>query len=330
MSYSINQLKSKAIPLPITQEALMIARTFANSQPTESKWSEVYFNTLAVCLVNNYMEMMQIPTDLKSSDICNPLFRLCENVADLKLSGLGHLECRPVKPISLSEQVTVLCELPEEMPSDRIGCIIVEIDQSARSANLLGFVKNINMSSGELSSTQLFYMDEFVEYVEELREKPTSKASSPVPLLRQWFENTFESSWQPIEALLTRRSSDLAFRSAVTSDVLSNIGRVGRAKLIELASQLITESLILVIELMPPQNNSEIEIIVKVYPATGQIYLPPGLQIMMVDEAGVVKMAAQSSSNTPWIQFEFSCFPSESFSVQFVLSDIEVNEQVIV
>lgn len=167
MSYTINQLKNKSIPMPITSAARMIAESAASEQPTPSKKRQVYLNTLAVCVVNNYMQMMGIPTELKASNSWNPVVRICSDVSDLKLAELGHIECRPISPVSLTEPVTALFDFPEDMPDDRIGCMVVEFDEVQGEASLLGFAKKV--SSGEsLSIAQLFHMDDFGEYFEEL------------------------------------------------------------------------------------------------------------------------------------------------------------------
>ena len=68
MVHSINTIKAKSIPLSITQAAFKRAQQFARLQPTKEKKCWVYFNTLAVCVVNDYMQMIGIPTDLQASD----------------------------------------------------------------------------------------------------------------------------------------------------------------------------------------------------------------------------------------------------------------------
>lgn len=89
--------EEKLIPMPITQSAQQIALQFASEQPNEPKALQVYLNTLAVCAVNNYLRIMDVPTDLTASDSWNPVLRLAADVADLWVIGLGRLECRPVE-----------------------------------------------------------------------------------------------------------------------------------------------------------------------------------------------------------------------------------------
>ena len=312
--------------MPITQESLGIAQMFAAEQPTLSKRRQVYLNTLAVCIVNSYMELMQIPTELKASDSWHPVLRLCGDMADLKLAELGHLECRPIKSIPLSEAVTVLCDLPEELPDERIGCMVVEIDEVRRRANLLGFAKIV--SSGELLSNQLFHMDDFGEYLEELRAEKV-KPSKELVNLRQWFQNIFEAAWQPAEALLDRNSGDLAsgFRSASLSTSKSDLKR---AKLIKISGKLVDESVVLVVVLNPLPPTTEIRIRVEVHATGVQSYLPPQLHIRLIDQAGIAVMVAQARSDNSSIQFEFRAEAGERFSVQLVLSDVDVIEDFVI
>lgn len=334
MSYTIHQLKEKAIPLPITQVALMVAGMFASEQPTPSKKRQVYLNTLAVYIVNNYMEMMHISTNLKQGDSWHPSIRLCADVSDLKLTELGHLECRPISPVSLTEPATVLCALPEEMPDDRIGCIVVEINEERREANLLGFAKTV--SSGELLSiAQLLHMDEFREYLEDL--SISNKSMEPpkkLVNLSQWLQNIVESGWQPPNNLLRKKSDNLALgvRSA-PAEALSS--RVKQAKLIEfrselLESQLIPQSVVLVIVVIPLNKTAQIRIKVEIYPISVQTYLPAQLQISILDASREVVMTGKTKSENEDLRFRFRGEPGERFSVKLTLGDVDVIENFLI
>src|ERR687886_2996272 len=96
MIYTNRSPQDLSILMPITQESLQFAQQFANEQPTPEKALQVYLNTLAVCTMNNYLRIMDIPTDLTASDSWNPVVRLAADVADLWVVGMGRLECRPI------------------------------------------------------------------------------------------------------------------------------------------------------------------------------------------------------------------------------------------
>ncbi|MCY7390786.1 MAG: DUF1822 family protein, partial [Leptolyngbyaceae cyanobacterium CAN_BIN12] len=123
-----------ALPLPITQIIRQTAQEFANQQPNPQKLEQVRLNTLAVLVVHNYLQLMEIPSSLTASDSWNRVLRLCADMADLQVLGLGRLECRPVLPNQ------TLCRVPPETWSDRIGYVVVELDEAAESAQLLRFV----------------------------------------------------------------------------------------------------------------------------------------------------------------------------------------------
>jgi len=163
MIHSIKHILEQSIPLPITTASIQIARQFANQQPTPEKQAEVYLNTLAISAVNDYMQMMDIPTDLKASDSWNPAIRLYTDVADLTLTGLGRLECRPVKVDDLQK---LTYYLPPDVPEDRIGVVVVAIDDRDRQATLLGFAKTV--TTGNLPISQLQTLDDLLVYLEYL------------------------------------------------------------------------------------------------------------------------------------------------------------------
>ena len=120
--------------IPIPMEAHDYAQKFAAQQPDSEKKTQVYLNTLVVYAVDNFLKMMDIKTDLEASDFWNPAIRFYQNVADLVVVDRGKLECRFVLP----EQDKI--ELPLEVFEDRIGYILVRLDQSLQFGEILGFL----------------------------------------------------------------------------------------------------------------------------------------------------------------------------------------------
>ena len=155
---------SDFLALPITQSARQTAQTFRQQQSTPEKAKQVYLNTLAVWAVKDYLSMMEIPCNLEASDSWNPVIRLCADIADLVVSGIGRLECRPILPQA------VTCALPPEVWSDRIGYLVVVIDEEHRQACLLGFTPSVSTDSIPLNQLQpleslLAHISEFVPAV---------------------------------------------------------------------------------------------------------------------------------------------------------------------
>ncbi len=172
-----------AVPLPITQAARTNAQQFANQQPTAEKAEQVRLNTLAVWVVNEYLQMMDIATDLTASDSWNPVMRLFADVADLAMPNVGRLECRPVGTFDYT------CFIPPETWEERVGYVVVQIDESLQEAKLLGFVPHI--SSEELPLNQLQPPEAFIEHLGQLRQSPASTLVN----LNQWIVGIFESSY---------------------------------------------------------------------------------------------------------------------------------------
>ena len=345
MTRTINHILEKSIPLPITSAAVRIARQFADQQPTPEKQQQVYFNTLAVCAVHDYMQMMDIPTDLKASDSWNPTKQVYHDAADLKLTGLGHLECRPMKAACLQKSAQSICYIPPEIPDDRIGILVVAIDDLRREATLLGFVEKT--ATSELSINQLQTIDDFLEYLERL-ESPIVAPVATVNL-SQWFQNIFAAGWQSLEALL---SSNAAFVSATrwggsdrslptNNKTLSastlkcfeqrdaTKSSIKAAKLIDLGIQLGNQSLVLLMALTS-EENEKVGISVQVHPVKEK-FLPPHLRLVMLSQAGEIVQEVASRSQDNFIQLRrFKTQSGTCFSIQLHLDDLNITEDFTV
>lgn len=305
MINNTKKIEEKSIPVSITQAALRMARQFADQQPTQEKKEQVYLNTLAVCVVNDYMEMMEIPTNLRASDSWNPAMHLYADVADLKLTGLGYLECRPVRE-------GTLCYIPPEVPDDRTGVVVVKIDAELQEATLLGFTKTVR--TGELSISQLQTVDDLLEHLDRL-ERNQDEVS-----LSQWLQNIFEVGWQSVEEILAPKAPLLAFRYR---------HRVTRGKLIDLGIQLPGQAVALVVTLTS-ETEVQIHIKVQVYPTGEQAYLPPNLTLKVLEGEGVAVMGARTGSANTHMTLEFSARLGERFSVRVELGDISITDNFVV
>ena len=326
MNNSTENIREKSIPLPITTAALRLAQKFSNLDGVTApeKKEQVYFNTLAVCAVKDYMEMMDIPTDLNASDSWNAAMRLYTDAADLKLTQLGHLECRPLKSGKF-------CYIPLEIPDDRIGLVAVEIDIKRQEATLLGFMKTA--SAGDLAVEKLQTFDKFLQHLEGL--EPTSKTVQ----LRQWLHNIFDAGWQSVEDILMPKEPNLAFR----------YGRaVVRGKIIDLTADISGKASATidsfqekrnlwrgVIEPAPavallvaiePTTDTETNIKVQVHPAGGADSLPLNLTLKVIDGEGTTVMEACAGKGNGCMTLEFAADRGECFSVVVKLKELCIAE----
>ena len=226
-----------SIPLWITQSAHHQADVFARQQPSPQKAEQVYRNTLAVCVVNSYLKLLGIQTDVTASDSWNAVIRLASDVADLVVVGHGQLECRAVSPGAET------CSVPLESQCDRLGYVVVRLDND-QEATLLGFVDQVD--SETLHLKELSPISELPHHLAQ---------QQPMVHLRQWLEGIYHLDWQAPETLL--RPKQLALRHPQA--------KFQRAKLIELNLNSEHRDVILLFSVMP--EHDVLSIRVQLHPA---------------------------------------------------------------
>ncbi|MDZ7959845.1 MAG: DUF1822 family protein [Aulosira sp. DedQUE10] len=322
MTNTTYQPHNFAVPLPIAQVARTTAQKFASQQPTPEKATQVRLNTLAVWVVNEYLQMMEIATDLTASDSWNPVMRLFADVADLAMPAFGRLECRPVGVLENT------CSVPPETWEERIGYVVVQIDESLQEARLLGFVPSV--AAQELPLSQLQSPEAFIEHLGQLRQSPTSTLVN----LSRWFAGLFESGWQSVEALWNVQEPQLAyaFRSPETFEQEMHKQQetiTRRAKLMDFGIQIANKPLMLIVELCP-QSDEKTHIRLQLHPTGNLLYLPLGVQLTVLDESGAVFLEAQARSADNYIQLQFRGDTREIFSVKVALNDISITEQFVI
>ncbi len=311
------QLDDFALTLPITQEARKTAHSFANQQLSTEKAAQVRLNTLAVWVVNDYLHLMNIPTELKTSAIWNQVLRYCANVADLELPTIGRLECRPV----LANQE--ICYVPPETWEERIGYVVVEIDDSYQEARLLGFTRST--ATEELSLSELEPVEILIEHLGKLRQ---------IVNLSQWFSGIFEAGWQSIESLwnMPEYTPACAFRGVQTLErntVQPPNQLASRAKLIDLGLQIHQQPMMLIVELTPTINQ-QTNIYIQLYATGNQVHLPEGIKLTVLDESGEVFLAAQARRKDNYIQLEFRGKAREQFSIVIGLDNAKFVETFMI
>ena len=336
MNPKVETLKTFSIPMPITQKAKLIAREFSCEQPTPQAAERVYRNTLAVCAVNNYLRILGVPTDLSAGDSWSPTVRLVVDVADLEVMGLGRLECRPIQGARIRDEgrgnprdalesgasdlarsflPDAVCDIPREVQDDRIGYVVVGLDDLQEEATLLGFTQTVTTSTLPLSELQP--MDRLLEH---LASSENAIAREPaVVVLSQWLEKIFEESWQAVESFFDPLQPELAFRWRSES--------VRRAKQIELGSP--SQSVALIVYLVST-DESKMDIRVEVRPTQGQTYLPPGLRLMLLDEGEEAVMDAQARNENQNIQFDFRGEIGDRFRIKVALGNDSITESFVI
>jgi len=370
---NLQMLNETVLPMPITRKAIQTAEQFAAAIPNPQKSEQVYLNTLAVQAVHDYLQLMGIDTNLQQSDSWNPVVRMCEDVADLMVTGLGKLECRPIlsdilpalkTPIQSS--TVPLCPIPIEVQDERIGYVVVDINQQTKRATLLGFTKTAG--TGELFWHQLESVDALLDHLETLTQpqvrlsqwlenvfatdwqdvesllETTTNPSSPQPQgsqlnLGQWFERIFDEGWQAIEQFFGAKPNlQPQFRGEL--DSITPRGERGlqllpeadvmRAKLLDLGLQLGTKMIALLVALTQ-ETDGRISLFVQVYPAMGESYLSPHLKLILQSDPGEVLQEVESRGQDICIQLRpFKVEPGTHFSLQVILGEISITESFVV
>jgi Protein of unknown function (DUF1822) len=316
-----------AVPLPITQATLQLAERFARQQPTSQKAEQIRLNTIAVSIVNDYLHLMGLSTDLAIGDSWNPVMRLCADVADLAVVGAGKLECRSILTDPIQAEPT--CPVPPETWDDRVGYVVVAIDEAAGEAKLLGFAEQ---AEEELSLNALQSPEALLDHLELLRSADQSAQSADqradqravaIANLSRWLQNQVEAGWQTVESLLSPAQPAYGFRSV---EAIPSENPIRRAKLIDLAIRL-PDPVVLVVELEPTTHQTQIRL--QVHPAH-QAHLPADLRLTILDEDGNTFLEAQSRGADNYLQLQFSGLPGERFGVQVAIADARVVEQFVI
>ena len=307
-----------AITLPITGEMRQIASNFAAQQPTKEKAQQVMLNTLAVSVVNNYLSMLGIATNLANSDSWNPVLQICSNVADLEISGVGKLECRPI--INAAD----ICPIPPDVRELRIGYVVVQLDNSGKKAAILGYTPQV--TTEDLVLDNLRPPEALIDHLHELQE------SSSLINLGQWFSNIIETGWEAVEKLLNPqqitpaiglRSTELLQSNLSESELVKNW--VSKAKLINLGLYFNKRNLVLLVKINAEENGN-IAVTLQVHPSPNDLYLPEGLKLKVIEASGEIFMEAQARSRDNYTQLQFTGQPEEFFTVEMILDDLKFSE----
>lgn len=337
------------ITLPITTEFHCAADSFAKHCPVPAKAEQIRRNTLAVCAVNAYLELMEIPTRLSESDSWSPMMQMMSDVADLKVPGLGTLSCRAISPGDET------CYVPPEAWVDRAGYVAIVLDESSRQATLLGFTKTVTEQE-QVPLSQFMPIETLIDLVHELQSVEASSeiaqslaaAHARVVQLGQWFrteaEGLAESGWLAVEKLMDPDQMGLAFRTIRINDRTDerptvNVSRVKQVSLGIQSGQPLQVALVIQLMRDAPdtafqgnptranqQNSLTTNILLQVRPLGASLVLPEGVILNVLGEQGNVFMSATSRSMDNCIQLQLSGQTGEQFSVQILMAEASFEE----
>lgn len=313
----MNNIEENFLSLPISNQYRGIARSVASQQLLPEVAERLKRNTLAVLVMHDYLEMMGISTSLQTSDSWHPVVRICADVADLEIEGIGKLECRSLQ---LGEST---CYVPPEVWEDRIGYVVVQFEENLRSARLLGFVKQV--STEFIALNRLEPIENLCMAIAALRESSQQNFGSnkAIVSLSNWLQNLFESGWEEIENLLDSKQSQYAYRTKEISkslrNNLTNSEEIRRGILFELGVTT-PKYLLALIATISPKGQNEIDIRLSLYPIS-EAFLPELIELVVLDDAGNEFLKGQARSVDNYINIQFSGSIGERFSIRVSLDD---------
>lgn len=302
-SVADSQAFSIYLPVAAHQKAEQHRQLQSNAQRGE----QVYFNALAIYVVNYYLRCLGIPTDWAAGNSRNLAKIPFLDVADLMINGVGRLECRPVLL-----KATAL-EISMETWSDRIGYIAVQFSDTLKEARILGFISTTQES---MPLRELWSLEAFIFYLGQLSQSPVS--------LRQWLTSVVNQGWQLLYQILTLTQLANAFRSR-------NQIEMTREQVVDLGLQMGKQSLALALTVTAADeltDATEVEVWARAYPV-GQDYLLPRVQLIVGDEAGI-HLESCSRDADDFVQQEFMALSGEAFSVTIALADARLTKTFMV
>jgi Protein of unknown function (DUF1822) len=352
-----------AITIPITATDRSRAHRFAKQQPTQVRAEQVYRNAIAVLVTHRCLHWLGIAADLDGSNIWNPLNCWLEDVADLYVPELeGWLECLSIRPGDTT------CLIPEDPTCERIGYVVVQLDDAYREGQVLGFMAS---ASTHLTVSDLQPLESLIDRL-------------PTPVnLGEWLNQRFGQDWQPRKELLNRlkeslnRSKDQAneikrrvkqlyFKQAnggeIPKAVLSAEPEIALVHLIQTtqedeirwqAAELLWQvnswhpacpvisakdlglyleghTVALMVGVLPKVAESRL-ILLRLYPFESEFHLPPGLKLEVLDATGNQELfQVESRQQDDYIQFKFTGEVGDRFNVRLTLNNASFTEAFLI
>ena len=319
-------IHEQGITLPLATEYRQIAQQFAQRCPFPEKALQIRQNTLAVCAVHAYLQLMDIPTCVEEGDSWNPLMQMMADVADLRVPGVGVFSCRAIAPDATT------CYVPPEDWHSRAGYIAVAIDEAAHQATLLGFTPTVD-DTEQVPLSNFAPLETLIDRVHTLQtstlQTSTLQASAPTAItyLNQWVQDTVAAGWQAAAALISPPELNLAFRA---SERISGATDISHAKLIDLGLQLGNSLQVALVVHLAPASENRSDITIQVRPLGDSACLPEGISLLVLDENDTLFRSATSRAIDNYIQIQIMGRSGETFSIQISKGEATFTERFII
>ncbi|MDF5740353.1 DUF1822 family protein [Nostoc sp. S13] len=146
--------------------------------------------------------------------------------------------------------------------------------------------------------------------------------------LCQWLLGIYSNGWEALETLFGKHSNNLAFSLRSESDITNT--SLKRAKLIDLGIQIKSQSVVLLVALLP-ETETEVGIRVQLHPAHGKPYLPANVKLALLSESENLLQEVQARTEDSYVQLpRFDVQPGESFLIQVALDNFQITESFFI
>lgn len=364
MSIDTLTVDKRSIPFPIPRAAIIQADLHCKDLDG-TKAQQIRQNTLAVWVVNEYLSLMDVATDLTAGDSWHLLAKLGVDTADL-VTASGKLECRSIVGTVDLEQDNwqqQSCYVPPEVWSDRCGYVFVQLDEANQMAEILGFLPRVEQEVVALDQLQVF--EDLFDHLYALKtaestvKAPVSQimiaaidkaqqAMQGTTVLGRWLQDQIEEGWQALDSLVgltpayafrTRQATVVStVESQPYSQQSSQITIVRRGKEISFgnwdqASEVCQVTLVMgvksqVLDQANTTPSSAIEL--GLYPVLPQVQLPKGLKVQIVDSEGNTFLPAETIDTEELLEFEFGGMSREEFEVVLEWRGFVMREKFVI
>ncbi|MCA2716368.1 MAG: DUF1822 family protein [Microcystis sp. M169S2] len=289
--------------VPLSGADFKLAQKFSCEQKDADKSKQVFLNTLAVLAVNFYCQCLKVETNLEESTIGHYNRRILMDSADLKIDVLGKLECRPVLP---NENI---CYVPSEVWSDRVGYVVVEIDEEAKKAILFGFVEQIE--TNELPLAQLPDIDNLLDLLLLAKNK-------------QFLERIFAKNW---DNNISKRILDAKQQKffCLNDPALPTIDKSITSPLYKAKYITLKRRTFILFVRITPTKEGKFQLLVEVESDRGE-KIPSDLNLKLLSLSDQTLNASQTKRGN-YISLNYNLQLGESFQIQVKRADESHTEQ---
>jgi len=195
---------------------------------------------------------------------------------------------------------------------------------------------------------QLHPIRNLTQHLREYKQLQDQEKSQSITNLSQWWEGLIDDGWELLETIFPPEPT-LSFRSlnqlqeppTIESEEGSSFSPIrgqsieqlsqgiSRVKLIDLRIDCNTVAIALILQL-ETSDSEEIDISARICPTNTSLYLPHGLEIMILDEKKKPVLQAKANKINENIEFLFSGKPGETFSIKASLKDNKIVETFII